>query len=524
MWKLRITFKKKKRKNVEQYKFETPSVPQIDEPAPVTIQIEAFKNIEKDPILYDLLKQWAVQNNINSRQTYQNYLDSSPTVTLNGRTFALPKLDALAKSYKFYRDAIQPETQNKLTKEILFQILDSYFKNNDIPLTYDSYAKFIKQNRVPIVVIDEDGQRKNATGILFNGQIYPVPSEIRTDKQTGNRKFDTQAMSWVREYRRIQQNIQGTTDENTKNLWDADQNTLTKIIKQIIQDMLKAKLNIKLSNYNLYINNFLPKIEHMVNGRFFYVPFIDFEGQRYLLYQLNDRVSKLFEDNAFNTTWKNEALEHYNKTIGAEQYLRRNLPTFSEKFPQYTFRTEVPIAEIDSNFIPWINKFQTQGIKKKFNRDVLYNFLKTESQGEGFKLSTIKDTDSFQIIPQEDGKYTVRVTRKLKTKTVTRDVKDQVFGNVQPGKFALDLVVFENNNPIAIYEYDGEFHYGEGQFGQIDLMSDLINDQIQKYYIQNRTNIPYFRVPYFSVSGGTEKFPDFVIKHLKSLNPNLDKQ
>ena len=176
----------------------------------------------------------------------------------------------------------------------------------------------------------------------------------------------------------------------------------------------------------------------------------------------------------------------------------------------------MPIAEIDSNFIPWINKFQTQGIKKKFNRDVLYNFLNNESQGEGFKLSTIKDADSFQIIPQEDGKYTVRVTRKLKTKTVTRDVKDQVFGNVQPGKFALDLVVFENNNPIAIYEYDGEFHYGEGQFGQIDLMSYLINDQIQKYYIQNYTNIPYYRVPYFLVSGGTEKFPEFVKNHLKT--------
>ena len=66
-------------------------------------------------------------------------------------------LPQIAKSYKFYRDAIQPESQNQLTKEILFNILDSYFKNNDIPLTYDSYAKFIKQNRVPIVVIDEDG-------------------------------------------------------------------------------------------------------------------------------------------------------------------------------------------------------------------------------------------------------------------------------------------------------------------------------------------------------------------------------
>ena len=514
MWKLKVTYNKKKKKEVNQFKFETPITQQVDETIP---KIEPFKNIEADPTLYELLKQWARDNNINSRRTYQNYLNNNPTITLNGRTFALPKLDALATSYRFYRDAIQPESQNQLTKEILFQILDSYFKNNNIPLNTKSYAKFIKQYRIAISVM---GNRnlKPGTGILFNGQIYPVPNEMRTVTPTENRQFDSQAMSWLREYRDLQNNLQGSSDENTKYLWEADQNTLTKIIKQIIQDMLKAKLNIKLSNYNIYIKDFLPKIEHIVNDRVFYVPFIDFEGQRYLLYSTNDAFSKRFTDNAFNTTWKNEALEHYNKTIGAEQYLRRNLPTFHETFPQYTFKTEVPIAEIDPNFISWINDFQLEQIKKsKFNRRTLYDFLQNEFQGQPFQLATIKDADLFQIIPQDDGKYTIRVTRKLKTKEITKDIPNQIFGNVQPGKYALDLVVFQNNKPIAIYEFDGEFHYGEGQFGKLDLMSDLINDQIQKYYIQNKTNIPYYRVPYFLVTGGTEHFPEFVIKHLKQI-------
>jgi hypothetical protein len=146
----------------------------------------------------------------------------------------------------------------------------------------------------------------------------------------------------------------------------------------------------------------------------------------------------------------------------------------------------------------------------------LFKFLQNEFKGQPFQLATIQNADSFQIIPQQDGRYTIRVTRILKKKgETTVDIPNQIFTNVQPGKFALDFVVYKNNIPIAIYEYDGEFHYGQGQYAKTDLMSDVINDQIQKHYIENNTNIPYYRVPYFLV-GSSDKFPEFVKNHLKT--------
>lgn len=526
MWKLTITYKKKTKKKVDQFKFETPISPQVDEittpqtSIPLSQKIEPFRNIESDSTLYELLKQWAANNNINNRQSYLSYIANNPTVTLNGRTFELPKY--IENTKFFYRDVLQPESENQLTKEILFQILDSYFKNNDILLSANSYANFIKNNRRPITITDPSSEiRKNATGILFNGQLYPVPNELRTDKLTGNKKFDIQAMSWLREYRRIQQNIQGTTDKNTKYLWEADDNTLTTIIKDIIQEMAKAEMKIDTNNFNIFVNKYLPKVEHVVNERINYIPFVVFNKQKYLIYQINKRVKDKFQrdatTNAWSQIWSQEASPHYSQTWGAGQYLKKAMPSFKKEFPEFSFRTEVPVYEIDSKFESWINEFQIEQIKKtKFNREVLFNFLQNKFKGQPFRLATIEDADSFQIIPQPDGKYTIQVTRMLKTGTVTIDIPNQIFTNVQPGKFALDFVVYKNNIPIAIFEYDGEFHYGQGQYAKTDLMSDVINDQIQKYYIENKTNIPYFRVPYFLI-GSSDKFPDYVKKHLKSM-------
>lgn len=524
MWKLRITYKKKSKKKVDQFKFETPTTSRVDELTPTQTsiqpsqQIEPFKNIESDLSLYELLKQWAANNNINSRQLYKSYINTNPTISLNGRTFELPKY---IENTKFYRDVLQPESENQLTKEILFQILDSYFKNNDILLSANSYANFIKNNRRPITITDPLSEiRKVATGILFNGQLYPVPNELRTDKLTGNKKFDIQAMSWLREYRRTQQNIQGTTDINTKYLWEADDNTLTTIIKDIIKQMVTAEMKIDTDNFNIFVNKYLPKVEHIVNERINYIPYVVFDKQKYLVYQINKRIKDKFQrddnTNAWSKIWSQEASPHYLETWGAEQYLKKAMPSFKQEFPEYSFRTEVPVYEIDRNFESWINEFQIEQIKKPiFNREVLFNFLQNEFKGQPFQLATIQNADSFQIIPQPDGKYTIQVTRMLKTGTVTIDIPNQIFTNVQPGKFALDFVVYKNNIPIAIYEYDGEFHYGQGQYAKTDLMSDVINDQIQKYYIENNTKIPYFRVPYFLVDS-SDKFPEFVKNHLKT--------
>ena len=524
MWKLRITYKKKSKKKVDQFKFETPTTLQVDEltPTQTSIQplqkIEPFKNIESDLSLYELFKEWAANNNINNRKSYFSYITTNPTITLNGRTFELPKY---IENTKFYRDVLQPESENQLTKEILFQILDSYFKNNDILLSANSYANFIKNHKRPVSIPDPiTGKKKAATGILFNGQLYPVPNELRTDKLTGNKKFDIQAMSWLREYRRTQQNIQGTTDINTKYLWEADDNTLTTIIKDIIKQMVTAEMKIDTDNFNIFVNKYLPKVEHIVNERINYIPYIVFDKQKYLIYQINKRIKDKFQrdatTNAWSQIWSQEASPHYSETWGAEQYLKKAMPSFKQEFSEYSFRTEVPVHEIDNNFIPWINEFQIEQIKKPiFNREVLFNFLQNEFKGQPFRLATIQNADSFQIIPQPDGKYTIQVTRILKTGTVKKDIPNQIFTNVQPGKFALDFVVYKNNIPIAIYEYDGEFHYGQGQYAKTDLMSDVINDQIQKHYIKNKTNIPYYRVPYFLV-GSSDKFPEFVKNHLKT--------
>ena len=525
MWKLRITYKKKSKKKVDQFKFETPTTPQVDEltPTQTSIQplqkIEPFKNIESDSTLYELLKQWAANNNINSRQLYKSYINTNPTITLNGRTFELPKY---IENTKFYRDVLQPESENQLTKEILFQILDSYFKNNDILLSANSYAKFVANHKRTVSIPDPiTGKKKAATAILFNGQLYPVPNELRTDKLTGNKKFDIQAMSWLREYRRTQQNIQGTTDINTKYLWEADDNTLTTIIKDIIKQMVTAEMKIDTDNFNIFVNKYLPKVEHIVNERINYIPYIVFDKQKYLIYQINKRIKDKFQrdatTNAWSQIWSQEASPHYSETWGAEQYLKKAMPSFKQEFSEYSFRTEVPVYEIDRNFESWINEFQIEQIKKPiFNREVLFNFLQNEFKGQPFRLATIQNADSFQIIPQPDGKYTIQVTRiRRKLGTVTENIPNQIFTNVQPGKFALDFVVYKNNIPIAIYEYDGEFHYGQGQYAKTDLMSDVINDQIQKHYIENNTNIPYYRVPYFLV-GSSDKFPEFVKNHLKT--------
>lgn len=518
MWKIRIIRKKPKSK-VNQFKFENTTAPQLDEQTSQQItEIESFLNIENDPHLYSLLLKWAQDNAINSRKSYEIYRNGNSTITLDGRTFGLPQLAALSSGtrYKFYRDVIQPQSENVLTKEILFQILDHYFK--DIELNNNSYTKFIKENTRSVSVFDPVSQKqKNATAILFNGILYPIPNEISRVTPTGNRKFDPEAVSWVREYRRKQQNIVGSSDETYKYLWEADENTLRNIIKELIKQLVDAELRVKINNLNSFINKYLPKIEHNVNGIISYVPFFEYNGEKYLMYQINKRILDLFENYKLNFSdiWKQESQGKNSKTWGAEQYLSKSQRSFEQLFPQYTFRVEAPLKEVDKKFIPWINTFQIDIINKTFNRKVLFDFLQEEFKGQPFQLCTITDADNFQFFPQPDGKWTIRVTKKLKTVERTFDVPNQIFSNVQPGKFSLDFVVYENNTPIAIYEYDGQFHYGDGKYAKTDLMSDVINDQIQKYYIKKYTTIPYYRVPYFLVTGGTENFPQFVIDHMK---------
>lgn len=524
MWKIRIIRKKPKNK-INQFKFENTTTPQLDEQTSKQItEIESFFNIERDPHLYSSLLEWAQNNNINSRKSYEIYRNNNSTITLDGRTFSLPQLAALSSgtTYRFYRDVIQPQSENVLTKEILFQILDHYFKN--IELNNNSYTKFIQENTRSVSVFDPVSQKqKNATAILFNGKLYPIPNEISRVTPTGNRKFDPEAVSWVREYRRKQQNIVGSSDETYKYLWETDENTLRNIIKELIKQLVDAELRVKINNLNSFVNKYLPKIEHNVNGIISYVPFFEYNGEKYLIYQINKRILDLFENYRLNFSdiWKQESQGKNTKTWGAEQYLNKSQRAFEQLFPQYTFRVEAPLKEIDEGFIPWINKFQTDQINKTFNREVLFNFLQQEFKGQPFQLSTIKDADNFQFIPQSDGKWTIRVTKKLKTGERTIDIPNQIFNNVQPGKFSLDFVVYENNTPIAIYEYDGGFHYGDGKYAKTDLMSDVINDQIQKFYIEKYTTIPYYRVPYFLVSGGTDQFPKFVINHMKENLPNL---
>ena len=525
MWKLRITYKKKSKKKVDQFKFETPTTSRVDEltPTQTSIQplqkIEPFKNIESDLSLYELLKEWAANNNINNRKSYFSYITTNPTITLNGRTFELPKY---IENTKFYGEVLQPFVDNVLTKKIFFQILDSYFKNQDIKLSNDSYAKFVANHKRTVSIPNPiTGKKKVATGILFNGQLYPIPNELRTDKLTGNKKFDIQAMSWLREYQKINLNVQGNADENTKKLWEADDNTLREIIKEIIQQMVTAEMKIDRENFSNFAQNKLPKLKVKINDRINNMPFYEKNGTKYLIYAFNKNSFRQFQrddnTNSWSKIWKEEASPNYPPTWGAEQYLKKAMPSFKREFSEYSFRTEVPVHEIDNNFIPWINEFQIEQIKKPiFNREVLFNFLQNKFKGQPFRLATIQNADSFKIIPQGDGLYTIQVTRILRNKGPQPvNIPNQTFGNVQPGKFALDFVVYKNNIPIAIYEYDGEFHYGQGQFAKTDLMSDVINDQIQKYYIENNTNIPYFRVPYFLV-GSSDKFPEFVKNHLKT--------
>jgi hypothetical protein len=524
MWKLRITYKKKSKKKVDQFKFETPTIPQVDEltPTQTSIQplqkIEPFRNIELDSTLYELFKEWAANNNINNRKSYFSYITTNPTITLNGRTFQLPNNIA---NTKFYRDVLQPVVNNVLTKEIYFQILDFYFKDKGIRLSPDSYASFIANHTRSVTVPNPiTGKGKSAKVIEFNGQLYPIPGELRTDKLTGNKRFDIQAMSWLREYHKINLNVQGNADENTKNLWEADDNTLREIIKEIIKQMVTAEMKIDVENFGNFAQNKLPKLKVKINDRINNMPFYEKNGTKYLIYAFNDNALAQFQrddnTNSWSKIWKEEASPHYSETWGAEQYLKKTMPSFKKEFPQYSFRTEVPVYEIDRNFESWINQFQSEQIKSKFNREVLFKFLQNEFKGQPFQLATIQNADSFQIIPQQDGRYTIRVTRILKKKgETTVDIPNQIFTNVQPGKFALDFVVYKNNIPIAIYEYDGEFHYGQGQYAKTDLMSDVINDQIQKHYIENNTNIPYYRVPYFLV-GSSDKFPEFVKNHLKT--------
>ena len=281
MWKIRIIRKKPKSK-VNQFKFENTTAPQLDEQTSQQItEIESFLNIENDPHLYSLLLKWAQDNAINSRKSYEIYRNGNSTITLDGRTFGLPQLAALSSGtrYKFYRDVIQPQSENVLTKEILFQILDHYFK--DIELNNNSYTKFIKENTRSVSVFDPVSQKqKNATAILFNGKLYPIPNEISRVTPTGNRKFDPEAVSWVREYRRKQQNIVGSSDETYKYLWEADENTLTNIIKELIKQLVDAELRVKINNLNLFVDKYLPKVEHVVNGRVDYIPFFEYNGEK----------------------------------------------------------------------------------------------------------------------------------------------------------------------------------------------------------------------------------------------------
>ena len=159
MWKLRITYKKKSKKKVDQFKFETPTPSQVDEltPTQTSIQplqkIEPFKNIELDSTLYELLKQWAANNNINNRKSYFSYITTNPTITLNGRTFQLPKNIA--------------NTNNNTILNFLFKQLINQIGCNYIEIYCKCDFNILNQ-RYPKIMY---GEKDNVNEIKFTNRV-----------------------------------------------------------------------------------------------------------------------------------------------------------------------------------------------------------------------------------------------------------------------------------------------------------------------------------------------------------------
>ena len=474
-------------------------------------QGENFSNIFKDQQLTTKFFQYLKENKINSREDYLNHVQTHPTVEIDGRIFVLERSAANQK----LREFLTPQATGILTKEILEEIFTKEFPK-DIPITVDLYREFIEHKTRKVTVPKSDGTLKNASAYEYNGNLYPIPAEFRLPR--GHGKYDAEVIGWIREL--INKHNKITTDEKiTKYLYEADEETIKQILSEVIKQMVSLEIYPLIGHLDYFIKNYLYKTKVKTNH---YLPYIEFNNIRYLFTN-----SKLLIQSypKIKEIWNNLSEVYKLQGIGAKKYLIEKKSLLEEQFPNLKFKLEVNLNRLSNNdFINWMrNNFSddTEINKPKLlktNTEKIFTFLQTIYKNN-FSLSTIKDkNDKFSFEQQNDGTWNILVenkTRRLNRPT-TRIVENQIFAQVIPSRYALDLVVFQNDKPIAIYEYDGEYHYAIGSHSKINFMTDVLNDQIQKYYIQNILKIPYFRIPYFAVNH-TSDVPDYIIEHLKTL-------
>lgn len=447
---------------------------------------------------------------ITSMASYEKWFSQQPVKIINRQKFAIANIGGndymmpTRNNLDFYSNAnseflqlkncIVPIVDNMLDQGLVYKFLDNLSETvfKDKLMTPKSLNEYFKNPNTYRKIIYRGAQAK---GIEIDGVVYPWPSEtellVFDSKQDIERQqYFQNVLNWIYEWIKTKYSIE--VSEDIPNLYDQDEDTIVGAVDSIIKLMTDREIPTTTVDYDYFINTYLKKVKTPGSRA---LPVIDYNGQKYKVLvwsYLNNSNAKSRILTKFTAGYRNQ--------IGAGPYLAQNIDYLKEKYPNYEFLTEYSFKGF-GNFNEWLEEnFDV----KKFRGQIYINtfsvlkFFKDQGINE-FNLSSLEEKQDKFTVDFDDNNptSTVDITIKRPTKYQATNVLSNLNQcMVNPNKYRIDLVVRKPNGEIIAVEADGEYHYGvSGQ--NINFLADFINDQLQKYFLEEFMGIRLIRIPYY---------------------------
>lgn len=480
---------------------------------------EPEKELQKTPLPFvELLKvkdqfiSWLRSQTppITSMIAYERWFNQQPSVTINRQKFVIANIGEndymmpTRHNFDVYsnknpdflelKNCIVPIVDNMLDQDLVNKFMDNLSETvfKDKLITPKSLNEYFKNPYTYRKIIYRGAQSK---GIEIDGVVYPWPSETELLVFDGKQDIERQqyfqnVLNWIYEWIKTKYNIE--VSEDIPNLYDQDEDTIVGAVDSIIKLMIDREIPTTTVDYDYFINTYLKKVK---TPGLRALPVIEHNGQKYKVSvwsYLNNSNAKSRILTKFTAGYRNQ--------VGAGPYLAQNIDYLKEKYPNYKFLTEYSFKNF-GNFNEWL---ETNFVVKKYRGQSYINtfsvlkFFKDQGINE-FNLSSLEEKqDKFTVdFDENNPTSTVDITIKRPTKLGPTNITSnltQCF--INPNKYRIDLVVIKPNGEITAFEADGEYHYGVSGHN-INFLADFVNDQLQKYFLEEFMGIRLIRIPYY---------------------------
>lgn len=518
------------------------------EPSVSNVVLESSVPLPFTSLSTDQFSRWLRENGISSQKDYDRWFREQDPITqgtqkfrigkIDGREYYLPTLDSINYRVRVNKDPIYIALKNCISPVVDVELNEEQVKDYLEKLSETAFKDKVISRKSLDKYFTIEGNYTNiifglyqAKGINYEGTIYPWPSELQIPKREDiqdrkRQEYFQNILKWIDEWIAAKYNY--NSFEILPNLYDQNEDIIIGVFKEIIKDMKIRGYATTTRDFEIYRATHLLKANTPVEKRA--LPYYPYNGVNYKVIALRylrnmNKLSRLNngKDMPITIYDKIEDLFRvgYRQELGAGPYISKKLNDLENQFQGYKFIPEYKMIR-NPQFKDWIENtlhYEFKNGQYYINSFHILKFFKEQGINT-FSLSNYGDIrDNFSVYFDENNpslQVNIAITRPYKgiPKSPTKLIENLNHIRVNPNKYSIDLLVVKPNNEKIAIEADGEYHYGLSGHNT-NFLADFVNDQLQKYFLENVIGWKLLRIPYYKLRQTPQKRFEELIEIIK---------